>query len=756
MADGSVIIKVDADEKAAVKKLHKVEAEIDKLQEQLSEKNTQKMGLVSELEKASKVLDELKAKENPFEKQAEGIRSQIKALEQQAKFANEDWLAGKPGADVEEAGLRNQIAALENRQADILKQSASFEKNLSKEIKAAQGEVDNLNNKIKTLSISQDGINKKLEKQKRIYGETQIQVSKITSENKALKDATEAVGESADRFYKRIRLLLKNVFVFTVLASAFRSLRETMKVAIMSNDEASASFSRLKAAALTLVQPLVELLLPALTWVANALTKVVTVLAYLFSAMTGKTYEQTKDSAEALEEEKQAINGVGNAAKKATKQLAAFDEINALSEESASAASGYLVPDFDNLGLDDLPEWIKELTLDLEAKIKDISFSFDKKSLKKNKDAWIVALTAILGAVIGSMFGGLWGTVIGITLGALIGLGACTFLDKLKNPDAAKETLIVALGAMIGAIGGSLIGGPVGGVIGFLLGTAITLIGLEFSKGDNKTWDSANTGIAVIGAILGAVGGYLIGGLAGGAIGFSLGLVISLITMRFAEGKWNKYNALAILRVVLFAMIGAIGGALIGGPVGGAIGLSLGLALGLGTVAFDDKMTASARNTAKTALKGVVTNILKALFGTFGSGVFGGISGDTIKATLKLAVSLGKTTFSGGSGLTGSGRSAVTGQSASYYSSPALATGTVVPPNREFLAMLGDNKTETEVVSPLSTMKQAMLEALRESGGNGGGNITLYVYLNGRKMAVEMVKEINDMTREAGKPVLLL
>ena len=70
--------------------------------------------------------------------------------------------------------------------------------------------------------------------------------------------------------------------------------------------------------------------------------------------------------------------------------------------------------------------------------------------------------------------------------------------------------------------------------------------------------------------------------------------------------------------------------------------------------------------------------------------------------------------------------------------------------------MLGDNKTETEVVSPLSTMKQAMLEAMQESGGMGGGDVILHVYINGRKMAVEMVKEINSMTRESGKTPLLL
>lgn len=54
-----------------------------------------------------------------------------------------------------------------------------------------------------------------------------------------------------------------------------------------------------------------------------------------------------------------------------------------------------------------------------------------------------------------------------------------------------------------------------------------------------------------------------------------------------------------------------------------------------------------------------------------------------------------------------------------HISIPRLATGTVVPPNAgEFLAMLGDNKTDTEIVSPLETMKQAMIEALQSQGNN--------------------------------------
>ena len=75
---------------------------------------------------------------------------------------------------------------------------------------------------------------------------------------------------------------------------------------------------------------------------------------------------------------------------------------------------------------------------------------------------------------------------------------------------------------------------------------------------------------------------------------------------------------------------------------------------------------------------------------------------------------------------------------------PKLATGTVVPANYgEFLAVLGDNKRETEVVSPLSTMKQAMAEVLSEFGGTGGGDINLTIELDGEVVYQNVVNH-ND------------
>lgn len=79
---------------------------------------------------------------------------------------------------------------------------------------------------------------------------------------------------------------------------------------------------------------------------------------------------------------------------------------------------------------------------------------------------------------------------------------------------------------------------------------------------------------------------------------------------------------------------------------------------------------------------------------------------------------------------------------------PKLATGSVVPPNREFMAMLGDNKKETEVVSPLSTMKQAMVDAMNEAGF---GNQKIEVYIGGEKFNSFIAKQQRNLARASGR-----
>jgi hypothetical protein len=59
---------------------------------------------------------------------------------------------------------------------------------------------------------------------------------------------------------------------------------------------------------------------------------------------------------------------------------------------------------------------------------------------------------------------------------------------------------------------------------------------------------------------------------------------------------------------------------------------------------------------------------------------------------------------------------------------PALATGAVIPPNKEFLAILGDQKHGTNIEAPLDTIKQALAEVLAMSGRVGdSGDIVINI-----------------------------
>ncbi len=67
---------------------------------------------------------------------------------------------------------------------------------------------------------------------------------------------------------------------------------------------------------------------------------------------------------------------------------------------------------------------------------------------------------------------------------------------------------------------------------------------------------------------------------------------------------------------------------------------------------------------------------------------------------------------------------------------PKLATGAVIPPGKEFLAILGDQKSGTNIETPLNTMVQAFKMALADSGSGQQSsdvqlNLNISSYLDG-------------------------
>lgn len=171
--------------------------------------------------------------------------------------------------------------------------------------------------------------------------------------------------------------------------------------------------------------------------------------------------------------------------------------------------------------------------------------------------------------------------------------------------------------------------------------------------------------------------------------------------------------------------------------ISGIISLIAVLAKNWNNMSPTEKVIASILAAASAV--GILAVALGALAGGVGAGVVAASLAAGIAAAT-IAINAGKRAASGGYG----GRSAypMSAYAAVPYRMPMLATGTVVPPRAGmFAAILGDNNRETEVVSPLSTMKQALKEALAESNISGGNQIAkAELILDGTRFGQLVVK----------------
>lgn len=83
---------------------------------------------------------------------------------------------------------------------------------------------------------------------------------------------------------------------------------------------------------------------------------------------------------------------------------------------------------------------------------------------------------------------------------------------------------------------------------------------------------------------------------------------------------------------------------------------------------------------------------------------------------------------------------------------PAFAKGAVIPPNGEFMAILGDQKYGRNIETPESLLRDIMKEELANSGGNG--NMTIIVKLGDETITTKMVNNINRQSRISGMTVI--
>ena len=752
MADGKIVVTVDADAKKAQKELDTLSAKIDKMEAKLNEDTGTQSGLKKELDAALQSA-----------KQTEDALKSLRTEADRLKGITSGSASANPAEYIDAYSRQAEVAAQIKEQEQLLTQQNKTAERLGSQYA-----------KITDKVINQTAA---LDAAKTKAGELVQQITNASGASAKMAEVSASVEKSMDKFGRRLGNLFKRALFFTVISRGLSQLRSWLSQTIMQNEAARASIARLKAALLTLAQPILEVVIPVFVKLVNILTQVVTAIAKFFGMLSGKSWGAQVSAAKGLNAEKEALEGVGSAAEDASKSMASFDEINQITSNQGSGgggangagASSGITPDFSNLDLAEdklndilgivgaiaagLLAWkIASMFTDDLGKIGGIALAAAGAFALVYfwLDAWNngIDMTNFLGMLAGlaALAGGLAIAFGPIAAGIALVVGGLAMLvvgikDVIDNGFTLENTLTIIAGLLAAGIG-----------IGLLTGSWIPLL------------------IAGIASILVALvsftghGEELISGLKNVIDGFGKffkGVFTGDMKLA-AEGAKQIWNGLkqtwnAIVNSIKDAWNAFITWLQAKNPARAANFETIG------------KLFSDQYNAWKKILSGLITfltgvftgdwkkawngilDILKGIWNLVIGTIEGGIN-FIIDGINLLISALNKIHFEipDGVPLVGGKTIGINIPPVSRVQLPRLASGAVIPPNREFMAVLGDQKSGTNIETPLSTMVQAFKQAMNETGVAGSRQMTVIFQLDRRELGRTIYQLNNEETQRVG------
>ena len=644
MPDGKIVFSTKIDNTQVDKDFKRLERKIRQAEESISKNKNAKLPLVKQANELGAKLDEAKAKAQMLQEEMAAINSAMAP-----GSTPDDYAAASANLPQVQAALKVQ----------------------EKEVNVLQKQWDGVNGKIDAydtkIQIARDSIAANSAKASELS-------AKMSGSGAKISAAFASARAAAARFEQKIISLGKRILVFSVIATAFRAIKNYMEKALSTNQEYIAQLAQLKSALATAFQPIYEFILPGLMAVLKVLTSIALVFANVLSALGGKTLAQSSQNAKALNEEADAIGAVGGAAKKAKKELAGFDEINTLGSPDSGgggAGSGGATSDFADFDTAEYKAKIDELTVYVSGALLALGAILAFSGANIPLGIGLMAAGAIgLGSVVkanwGAMSGELKnaiGKVLAVIGGAALAIGAILAFSGTSIP---KGIALMAIGAaaLTGAAAlnwntvVSALQGPVGEVVAIASGALLALgLVLAFS-GVNVP-----LGIALLAA--GAVGLVTVGAMNWNAIQEKLSQVWAGIKQWFNTHVQPKLT------------------------------LSY----------WQNKFSTIADALAKKIRDGVNAGI--ALFNRFISWI-----NEKMRLSWSDFTVLGEKVINAGSF-----------QLLTLPKIPMLAQGAVLPANKPFLAMVGDQKNGTNIEAPLETIKQALAEVMAVYGGSNSDTV---------------------------------
>lgn len=632
--------------------------------------------------------------------------------------------------------------------------------------------------------------------------EQQNNSSEDTEEN--LGKAKDALA----KFEKRLVTMAKKVFVFSLVLAALRKVKAYMGEVLKTNEEFQASYANLKGTLMTAFQPILTAIIPIIKALINVLNVAANAVAKFTSWIFGTTVEASQKAAKALYDQSKATKAAGTAAEKAKKQMSGLDEMNTWQSEKSSGGGGTADVSADPFSgvkteLGEMEVYVSGALLAIGAILAFTGVSIplgialmaigaaglasaivpNWGSMSDEMQTAVTAVLAVLG-IAGLVIGAILtfsGANIPLGIGLMIAGAGLLGTAAALNWDSIKDKIESSLDAIVAIVSGVLL------VIGLILaisgvgipiGIALILLGATgLTAAAAANWNAIKEKLqGSLGAIVAILSGFLLViGLVLAFTGVGIPLGIGLILVGAAglgttvNANWDaiktkiqavfeKILAVASKAALVIGLILTVTG--VAFPLG--IALILAGAKGMAKYAPADwnallKKIQSVWSSIRTWFnKYVAPKFTTKYWGNKFSSIKTALT-DKIKGALNAGIALlnrfinwlnAKMNLKWGS-FKILGKEVIpkgSFQLLKLNNIPYLAQGGVIPANREFLAVLGDQKHGNNIEAPEALIRQIVRE---ESGGNG--TYTFVAQLNGRTIFREVIDQAKLSRKMTGK-----
>lgn len=738
--DGAVVIetrlntdKIDADFKKIDKQtknmINRYNKSVDSIKSQeIALENTKKK--LDSIVNAEKTPASLRAMETELKRINKQFDEADKRLSRNKEIVEEK----KNQRQIQQGlGDNNEVSKINKEIQSVLAENEELKTSMiSLDEKAAELESKinglrlNPNNTIEAQNLTQkiENMNNKLEESKKQTNELGKSIKNNLGAKAQLAGITgglEGVGKKVDKLKTRMTRLIGTVAIFNLLRNKLTDLRNGYISLLKQNDSFSSSLNQIKANLMTAFAPIYNACLPAINSLMNALSKITGTIAVFISGLFGTSLDDAKKQAEGLSK---SLDDTAKSGEKASGSLASFDNLEVINDNSGSGGSSSK-NDIDYSG----EITYSQKLLDILNKISDW--------VSKNGDLIIAFVAGLTGALIALKTLGLdpiESLGIGIAIAGIV-YTIESLIGYLKDPTFENfgkvfqgiGIAVIGVGIAIGSLPAIVIGAII-----LIWGTIVKYweqIEAFFQKGINWLSGKSDFIHQKFGDTIGNIYDSFVGALQKGLnwLSFIMGGIknnfnelINFVKNVFSgnwKGAWqnvknifsNIWNGMKRTATDVF-----------GGILDSA-----------------KLMAKNAGNSIASVFKSIINGVLKIIEDLLNSpartinrliGVINKVPGINLGTlpTFKL---------------------------------PRLATGAVIPPRSEFMAILGDQKRGVNIETPLDTMVEAFNKAL-DDRGNGSGevvieNLTIVAKMGDTEVSKTVVKGVRVAEKKLGKPLFV-